>query len=83
MGPLQMRIDQSLRLRLRSSLRQSGGRFAALLDAGLKPRSTSEAKAKAKRGKSESEKQKAEKQKAKSKREDEDKAHSYGMTNKS
>ena len=40
-------IDQSLRLRLHSGLRQSGGRFAAVLDAGLKPRSTSEATAKA------------------------------------
>ena len=39
-------IDQSLRLRLHSGLRQSGGRIAAVLDAGLKPRSTSEAKAK-------------------------------------
>jgi hypothetical protein len=33
-------IEQSLRLRLRSGLRQSGGRFAAVLDAGLKPRFT-------------------------------------------
>jgi hypothetical protein len=33
-------MEQSLRLRLHSGLRQSGGRFAAVLDAGLKPRST-------------------------------------------
>jgi hypothetical protein len=33
-------IEQSLRLRFRSGLRQSGGRFAAVLDAGLKPRCT-------------------------------------------
>lgn len=43
----QRRIDQSLRLRLRSGLRQSGGRFAAGFDAGLKPGSFSGATAKA------------------------------------
>ena len=44
---------------LRSSLRQSGGRFAADLDAGLKPRSIPKTKAKAKdKGKSKRQRQK-------------------------